>query len=51
MGFAKYTIYSQILQNFIPVYKSWYLTAEIILCQVSGTEPIFKNSIDTKLIL
>jgi len=51
MDFTKYTIYSQILQNFIPVYKSWYIPTEIVLRQVSGTEPIFKNSIDTKLIL
>jgi len=43
MDFIEYTIYSQILQNFIPVYKSWYLPTEIILCEVSGREPIFKN--------
>ena len=29
--------YSQILQNFIPVYKPGYLSAEFILCQISGT--------------
>lgn len=35
---------SQVLQNFIPVYKPWYFSTEIILCQVSkASVPENKN--------
>lgn len=32
-----YCSYLQILQNFIPVYKPWYFTTKIILCQIPIT--------------